>query len=163
MHACYLSVLSVNTRQETAHTHGQNAPDRLWKWPMGMTGRSHGARAAFWLMALLALMIRLGGSTPLSGASSDDPLDVLTALSVLCEPPSNSLPDDRHHRPALSDGAMLLAVASDMHDPCVIPSLFGRGRATFVTRAHFWCFPPVRGPPAPARNSHSPRGPPLIA
>jgi len=123
----------------------------------------HGFGLAFWLMTVLALMVRLGGSAPITGLSSDEALDSLAALSILCETSSPSAPYDRHHGRGLTDSGIVLAAASDMQDLFLIRPLLPTGVTQHPLRACFWCFPPVRGPPASARDSNAPRGPPFIA
>ncbi|GBR03701.1 hypothetical protein GCM10007207_25210 [Asaia siamensis] len=124
-------------------------------------GRTGGMRAAFLLLTALALMVRLAGTPPQTGVATDDPLGTLAALSVLCETPSPDDPDHRHHDTTLSDGAMLLSLGADISGPALALMVPQRGIVLFVHSVGFWCFPPVRGPPEPARDSRSPQGPPV--
>jgi hypothetical protein len=115
----------------------------------------------FWPLVLLALMTRLTfGGIPFPAPVLNDPIRDLTKLSIFCDgqpqPPDS---DGQHHHPTGSqDDNFLLSEALELFQQAVLLCVFAALAIAGIRR--IWMFAPIRGPPAPARTSLCPQGPP---
>lgn len=117
----------------------------------------------FWLLSLLALTMRLVMAAPSSGIVSDDTLDILTQLSVLCDSTPATGPD-KHHPPAsLADADLALTGLFDGHELAFAGSVLHAGAILYGVMVRFWCFPPVRGPPLHRLGTRFAQGPPVFS
>lgn len=116
---------------------------------------------AFWLLALLALSIRLGlvGADP--GAEDDDALGRIAALSVFCA--GDWQPDaPGHHHPGWIQDDACLDAAAHQGDGNLLSFASPTGAVLSLPEARTaWRFPPVRGPPFHLRAARFAQGPPF--
>lgn len=116
----------------------------------------------FWLLSLLALMMRLVMTAPSPGLVPDDALDVLTQISVLCD--STPLPGpDKHPSTVLVDADLALTGLLDGHEMAFAGSVLHAGAILYGVITRFWCFPPVRGPPLHRLGTRFAQGPPVFS
>lgn len=121
-----------------------------------------GGKAVFWLLSLLALMMRLVMTAPSPGIVPDDALDVLTQLSVLCD--STPLPgSDKHPPTSLADADLVLTGLLDGQEMALAGNVLHTGSILYGVMARFWCFPPVRGPPLYCLGTRFAQGPPVFS
>ncbi|WP_122048572.1 hypothetical protein [Asaia bogorensis] len=123
-----------------------------------------GTRAVFWLLSLFAVTIRLATGSPGMTAepSSDDPLDILSALVVFCDSAASVGPAGKHHDTACADSSACLVTAVEFHAPLltVLISVIALTGPKLFRCA--WCFPPIRGPPCDGFATRYAQGPPSL-
>lgn len=126
-----------------------------------MTRQAGKNPTAFWLLCLLALMIRLGQPSLSSPDLIDTSPSLLDAFSAFCQ----STSDPTHlpkHKPATVQEQDGLMSAEMQAAPLLTAALSQPGCSLVLLGATaFWRFPPVRGPPERQLSALYAQGPPL--